>query len=102
MRLSEISALLPFTVERDGTFLSLGLLSHQAERMLAVLYDPAYLAELINNPAVACVVTTPALADRLPAPLGVGTCADPQTVFYQIHDYLLKQTEFYWQDFETE
>lgn len=90
------------TVLRDGEFKSLGLLPHQQEAMLVVLYDVSFLDVLIANPAISCVVTSAEIAPQLPRELGVSTCPDPMAMFYRIHSYLLHQTTFYGEPFATE
>lgn len=102
MRISEISHLVNVKVLHDGDFNSLGLLSHNADKMLVTLYDPAYLHQVIVNPHITCVITTPEIALDLPDNLAIAVCEDPQTAFYQIHKYLFTNTNFYWDDFDSE
>lgn len=90
------------TILRDGEFKSLGLLPHQQDAMLVVLYDVSFLDVLLANPAISCVVTSSEIAPQLPRELGVGTCPDPMAMFYRIHSYLLHQTTFYGEPFATE
>jgi len=101
MYLSQLRSAVSITVLRDGQFNSLGLLSHDANKMLVGFYDPDYFDQLIANPHIACVITAPELAQQLPARLPVAVCNDPKTAFYQIHSYLFSQTDFYWTDFDS-
>ncbi|MBD2593988.1 hypothetical protein H6G74_06550 [Nostoc spongiaeforme FACHB-130] len=102
MRISEISHLVNVKVLHDGDFNSLGLLSHNADKMLVTLYDSAYLNQVLANPHITCVITTPEIALDLPDNLAIAVCDDPQTAFYQIHKYLFTKTNFYWDDFDSE
>jgi UDP-3-O-[3-hydroxymyristoyl] glucosamine N-acyltransferase len=101
MRLSEMNDVVSMTIVRDGEFSSLGVLSHDADKMLVVLYDPDYLSQLIANPHISCVITSSELAAQLPQQLALGICDDPRTAFYTIHLFLAKNS-FYWKDFNSE
>jgi UDP-3-O-[3-hydroxymyristoyl] glucosamine N-acyltransferase len=102
MRLSDLKGVVPIEVVRDGEFESLGLLSHDADRMLVGLYDPDYMQRFLDNPHIACVITDGQLLPHVPSERGVAVCRDPLTVFYEVHEYLFRRTEFYWKDFESE
>jgi FkbH-like protein len=102
MQLSEISHLVRMKILRDGQFQSLGLLSHNLESMLVVLYDPDFLNEVTSNSCISCVITTSEISSSLPECFGIAVCEDPKSAFYKIHHYLLKETNFYWKDFDSE
>ena len=102
MRLSQVSSVVSMGILRDGEFNSLGLLSHDADKMLVGFYDPDYFNQLVANRHITCVITNPDLAPRLPEHLAVAVCDDPKTAFYQIHSHLFSQTDFYWTDFDSE
>lgn len=87
---------------REGDFRSLGLLSHQAEKMLVALYDPKYIEKLSKNRHISCVITASDLAEKIPGHLGMCVCDDPITIFYNFHDYLDRETNFYWKDFDLD
>ena len=101
MKLSDLEGL-GLSVPRDGEFSSLGLLSHRQDQMLVVLYDPSFFDELVANPSIACVITSPSIAAQLPERVGVGVCPDPMRLFYRIHEHLLTRTSFYGSPFDTE
>jgi UDP-3-O-[3-hydroxymyristoyl] glucosamine N-acyltransferase len=101
MRLSELPSLLQFQVARDGEFRSLGGLSHKCPHMLVCLYDESYLPELQENPCISCVITSPALAEKLSGRLGIATSSVPLRTFYGVHEYLRGNTDFYWTEFES-
>jgi UDP-3-O-[3-hydroxymyristoyl] glucosamine N-acyltransferase len=102
MKLSELCAQTEMELLRDAEFDALGLTYCNLPKMLTVLYDERYLRECSRNAAVSCVITSPPLARRLPAGLGVALSADPQSSFLKAHLRLLTQTEFYGAAFPSE
>ena len=102
MYLSHVADIVPINILQDGEFLSLGLLSHNCDKMLVGLYDPGYLRKLLANLSITCVITTHDIAKQLPKHLAIAISDDPKTVFYQIHDYLARETDFYWKEFVSE
>ncbi|MBI4952854.1 MAG: hypothetical protein HY908_12535 [Myxococcales bacterium] len=98
MRLSEVPGATVLTIVRDGAFSTLGLTLHHREAMLVYVESEAYLAEL--HAGVSCVVTTPELAPRIPAGLGVATTATPKLAFYGLHEALVA-SGFYRAPFAT-
>jgi UDP-3-O-[3-hydroxymyristoyl] glucosamine N-acyltransferase len=103
MRLSEVCARIGVEVIRDSEFESLGLLCHVSPRMLVCLYDPSFIQrELLTNSSIAAVITSTERAPLIPGSLGLGTAPDPVEAFYALHEILVREGGFYWQDFETE
>jgi len=102
MYLSQVADIIPMKIIKDGEFNSLGLLSHNGQKMLVGMYDSSYLHKLLANRHISCVITTYDITKQLPKHMAMAICDDPKTVFYQIHDYLARQTEFYWKDFDSE
>ena len=102
MRLSEMNHVVQMDILRDGEFNSLGLLSHETNKMLVALYDTKYYRKLKSNFSVSCVITTSEYAGRIPESLCVAVCDDPQAAFYGIHAYLVNETNFYWASFDSE
>ncbi len=100
--LSSMSGAVGFEVVRDGSFASLGLLSHTKPGMLVGLYDENYMERAAENASIACVLTTADMAGRVSERLSVGVCRDPMDAFYRLHAMLLSETEFYGRDFATE
>jgi acetyltransferase-like isoleucine patch superfamily enzyme len=89
-------------VLRDGTFESLGFVTHSDRNLLVFLESDRFLDRLLRNPNISCVTTTSALAERLPDHIGIAVTENPRRVFCQFHNYLTEHTNFYWQDFPTE
>lgn len=95
MRLSELAPHLTLRVIRDGSFRSLGFVTHRRPELLAFLGDEGFLPALIENDAITCVLTNEDLVDRVPHALGVAVVDDPKLGFYQLHHSLLLNTDFY-------
>ena len=98
MRLTDLASRYPVEVVRDGSFESLGLLSHSRPRMLVFIEHEMYLPLLQNNASVACVITTEALRSSVPTELALCITTSPRLIFYTLHNYLVRETEFYWSD----
>lgn len=90
-------------VHRDGTFATLGFVSHTRANLLAYIDDAQYLDALRANAHVSCVLTTEALADaveravatRESGAIGVAVVADPKRTFWALHSHLATATTFY-------
>lgn len=102
MKLSEIPRAFDLDVSRDGDFSSLGFVSYETAGLLVFLEDEKYLDELRANANVTCVVTTAALASKMPSSVGVAAAKSPRVSFYRFHNHLAMDTEFYWKSFKTE
>lgn len=88
-------------VVRDGEFGSLGFITVSTPAQLAYIEDAKYLAELDNKPNIACVITTRELASSVPSSIGLAVSRIPQKSFYEVHNYLAKNTDFYWKPFSN-
>jgi UDP-3-O-[3-hydroxymyristoyl] glucosamine N-acyltransferase len=102
MHLADLPPIVPVSILRDGPFASLGLITHAGDDMLAFLESARYLDGILRHASIRCVVTTTALAERLPARLGVAISEAPRRDFFKLHNHLVDHTDFYWQDFATE
>ncbi len=102
MHLAEASSIVPLTVLRDAPFASLGFVTHRTDAMLVFLESERFLDGLLANPNVTAVITAAALADRIPAHIGVALAEAPRREFYRLHNHLAERTTFYWEDFPTE
>jgi UDP-3-O-[3-hydroxymyristoyl] glucosamine N-acyltransferase len=89
-------------VDRNGEFDSLGFVSHEKPRMLVYVNCERFIPQLLANPAVTCVVTMAELAGQVPETYGLALAEDPQRAFFEFHNYLATETNFYWTDFATE
>lgn len=102
MHLAGLPAIVPVTILRDGPIGSLGLITHSGDDMLAFLESERFLDGVLRHPSIRCVITSGALADRLPARLGVAISEAPRRDFFKFHNHLADHTDFYWRDFPTE
>src|SRR4051812_46017495 len=98
MRLSDIDPGFGIHIERDGEFESLGFVRHLSQRKLVFIESDTYVAFLRENQGVTCVVTTGRLANMVPPNLGLCTADSPRSAFYRLHNFLVRNTDFYWTD----
>jgi UDP-3-O-[3-hydroxymyristoyl] glucosamine N-acyltransferase len=102
MRLSECARIAPMAVCRDASFEALGFLVDPQPGMLAFLESARYLPLLARcRDEVACVVTAPELADRIQERVGLAVAASPRRTFFDLHNHLARQTDFYGTPFPT-
>jgi UDP-3-O-[3-hydroxymyristoyl] glucosamine N-acyltransferase len=101
MRLGNLSQHGITDVVRDGEFKTLGFVSHQGTAMLVFIESAKYLDALLSNPQVSCVITSEALAGSIPDRYGVAVAEGPRRAFYELHNSLTKETDFYWTSFPT-
>ncbi|MGZ3767942.1 MAG: hypothetical protein ACXVA2_24975, partial [Mucilaginibacter sp.] len=102
MQLSDVAEIVGFKIVRDGEFKALGLLSDKRDLLLVHLYDHRFVNAIGRNPSISCVVTTPTLAELLSEQVAVGICDNPSRVFCALHDHLMRETSFYWNEFDSE
>jgi len=104
MRLSEAAAIANLRLHREGTFESLGALSNPTAARLVFLEEAVWAPRLLGDRDVACVVTTPELVGLLDTrpDLGIAFADDPRIGFFEFHNHLVRNTQFYWTDFPTE
>jgi UDP-3-O-[3-hydroxymyristoyl] glucosamine N-acyltransferase len=69
--------------------------------MVVFLEDERFLKDHLVTPAVSCVITTAALARHLDAVPGLAVCDEPRRCFFELHNHLALNTDFYWHDFST-
>jgi len=101
MKLSQVAPNAPLRVVRDAQFDDLALLGTGDGRVLVYAGDAHALERLAKTGAAAAVVTTAALADAVPASLGLAVADHPEAAFYDLHRWLHASGEFYWRDFAT-
>jgi UDP-3-O-[3-hydroxymyristoyl] glucosamine N-acyltransferase len=102
MRLQDITRFVPAEVRRDGEFVALGTLRHDRAGMLVYVAGREFLPLLLANPNVSCAVTAAELAGEVPGSCGVAVAEDPVTAFFELHNRLAAETDFYGQDSPTE
>lgn len=102
MRLLELQNRFPLDVIRDGDFDSLGMINGRLEKMLVFAQDRKYLKPLNKNESVSCVIANPDLHSEIRSDIAVAITEEPQEVFLGIHEWLNKETSFYWKDFPSD
>src|SRR3954468_11434158 len=102
MKLSEAAAPAPIRVVRDGGFDDLALLGHAAGGCLVYGGDARALSRLAGAQGASAVITTPDLANDVPASYALAVADHPEAAFYKLHEWLHRSSDFYWRDFATE
>ena len=102
MKLKEIKNKFSIEILKDGYFETLGTINHQMDKMLVFLDDKKYIGALTKNETVSCVITKSNLLPELPGKYGVAISKNPKKTFYEFHNYLSKNTNFYLSDFPSE
>jgi len=80
---------------RDGVFDGLGFVDDNSGRTLVFAENAAFIRRAAANPAVACILTSNALAHIVPAELGVLTAPDPRRAFFEVHNWLATNSSFF-------
>lgn len=96
LTLSELERKGFLNIVRDSEFASLGFITMPTPAQLVYVEDAKYLTVLADKPNIACVITTPELAPSVPSSMGLAVSKMPRKTFYEIHHYLAKDTNFYW------
>jgi UDP-3-O-[3-hydroxymyristoyl] glucosamine N-acyltransferase len=102
VKLSVLSRAVPLDVVRDGDFESIGLLSVRIPGLLACLHDPRARKDAQSNRDLCCVITSPTLADVVPAHLGLAVAVAPRDRFLEAQRHLGTNTAFFGEDAPTE
>ena len=102
MKLSAIKSITPAMVVREAEFASLGFVTHSSSRLLVFIENEKFIAALSANPQISSVLTTPELVDLIPDSIGVAVLENPRRSFYEFHNYLAKNTEFYGKPFASQ
>jgi len=89
-------------VVREGFFESLGFVTHRNPKQFVFIENARYLQALQGNNNITCVLTKEELVSLIPANLGLAICETPRKTFYEIHNYLARNSDFYWKTFNTE
>jgi UDP-3-O-[3-hydroxymyristoyl] glucosamine N-acyltransferase len=101
MDLSSIPDFIPVSIEKDAEFTSLGLLTHTRPQLLSFIDNDKYLPYVKSNPNIVAVFTSTELAKYIPDAIGLVICDMPKKQFFQFHNYLASETDFYWKSFST-
>ena len=86
------------TLVRDGIFEGIGYADiKDIKKMMVFLRDNNYLRNIQENENISAVVTVSELADELikTTNCGIIVCDKPDELFYNLHNYLYRKTDFY-------
>jgi len=89
-------------VEEDSEFESLGTVLHNTPNMLVFVESRKFLSRVASNPCISSVITTRELASELPDTYGVAVSDNPRRDFFELHNHLATNTNFYWTDFPAQ
>lgn len=104
MRLSEAARIGARRLLREGVFETVGALTNLTPGRLVFLEEPKWAPRLLPQDDISCVITRPDLVDLLEdrPDLGIALADDPRISFFELHNHLARNTDFYWRDFPTE
>ena len=88
------------SVQRDGRFANLGFLSDHLAECLVFAESRRFLQAAVAA-GVAAVITTQELAPLVPEPVAVAVAADPKRSFFELHNRLAAETDFYGVSFDS-
>jgi UDP-3-O-[3-hydroxymyristoyl] glucosamine N-acyltransferase len=77
--------------ERDGSFLQTQFANSSQPGSVCFVAADKYLRQVNGNPAIACVVTTEALAGNVDVAKGLAISPTPEKAFYQLHNRLVSE-----------
>ncbi|MDA8736499.1 hypothetical protein N9M57_03870 [Opitutales bacterium] len=80
---------------RDASFSNLGKTAHQKEAMLSFVESAQYLQGALLNKNVTSLIVARGMVDSVPESYGVIETDSPRELFYDIHQFLFENTEFY-------
>ena len=102
LQLSDFEDIAQFRVLRDGSFATLGLITIPQPAMLVFLEEERFLKRVRALDGLGAVITTPALAKRLDGPYALAQSSDSRRSFFDLHNHLALETEFYWRSHPSE
>lgn len=102
MKLSELTEGLPGQLIFDGEFRSLAFATEREQTSFLTFLEWEKFLPMLENPNISCVLTVPALADRIPAHIqGVFVCERPKTALFELHNRLSSNAEYVGISFPT-
>lgn len=99
--LAEVAAWTSAELVRDGRFSNLGFVSDPQDLMLTFVEAPQFLAAALACPRTSCVLTRPELIAAFPDAIALAVADDPRRCFFEIHNHLATETDFYGRDFAS-
>jgi UDP-3-O-[3-hydroxymyristoyl] glucosamine N-acyltransferase len=85
----------------DGRFFCLGNIDQNKPGQFAFVQSEKYLPKLLESRNISCVLTKKELLPMIPEGMGVMVSEHPMKSYYEIHNRLAGETDFYGRSFET-
>lgn len=101
-RLSDFAHVSDLNVLQDGTFSTMGFIDSPQPGLLVFADQKRFLDKAHQIEDLGGVVTTPCLAKQWRANCALAEVDNPRLAFFQLHNYLASETDFYWSSFPTE
>lgn len=102
MRLSESVRNLSGHLASDGEFRCLAFATEREQTGFLTFLEREKFLPSLENPNISCVLTTPELAEKIPAHIhGVFLCGRPKAALFEIHNYLAAGAEYAGPSFPT-
>jgi UDP-3-O-[3-hydroxymyristoyl] glucosamine N-acyltransferase len=97
MMISDLKTVLPAGSEivRDSCFDSMGFIWHGKINQFVFIESEHYIKELKKQEYISAVITTKELSDQIPKGPGLIISKNPKKDYYDIHNYLVTDTNFY-------
>lgn len=92
MKLSECDV--RAAIVRDGEFHCLGSADAGSNGLLSYADSLKYLLRALSNPQIACMITTPELAARVPDWVGLLVADKPRNAFYDVHLQFIRESRY--------
>lgn len=102
IKLSELAAGLPLDVVRDCDIAYVAKIPSRLDARLVFATKAAHVEEMLGCPGIAGALVPAAIAELVPATLGLAVSASPLSVAMDLHDKLAGLTNLQWQSFATE
>jgi UDP-3-O-[3-hydroxymyristoyl] glucosamine N-acyltransferase len=102
VKLNELKNQFSLEIIKDGEFESLGIITHNNPNQLTFIEDSKYIPIVTKKRNISCILTTKKLAPSVPKHFNVGVSNNPKKTFYEVHNHLAKNTDFYWKQFKSE
>jgi len=93
MKLSELNKFINVFKDKDFSFL--GSVKRDKDNLLAFVEDEENLKLALKNEKIVCLITKEEFKDSIKNDIGVGFADNPRKAFYDIHQYLFEETDFY-------
>lgn len=99
--LGEFAGRFDLEVVRDCAFSYAAKIPSRLDGRLVACGSPQHIAEAVAEDGIVGIVTTPALAEAVPAAIGAAYCPKPLSALFAIHDDIARRPDFQWTSFPT-